>query len=40
MTVAIEAVGGRIAVVPGVSGKSAGEATRWAEQAAEAARPG
>ena len=40
VTVAIEAVGGRIAVVPGVSGKSAAEAVRWAEQAAEAGAAG
>jgi dihydrodipicolinate synthase/N-acetylneuraminate lyase len=33
---AVAAVGGRIPVVPGVSGKSAAEARRWAEQAAEA----
>lgn len=39
VTVAIEAVGGRIPVVPGVSGKSAREATRWAQQAAEAGAP-
>ena len=40
VTVAIEAVGGRIAVVPGVSGKSAADATRWAEQAAAAGAAG
>ena len=40
VTVAIEAVGGRIAVVPGVSGKSAREATQWAEQAAKAGAAG
>lgn len=34
--VAITAVGGRVPVVPGVSGKSAAEARRWAEQAAQA----
>ncbi|MGE5287910.1 MAG: dihydrodipicolinate synthase family protein [Micromonosporaceae bacterium] len=33
---AIAAAGGRVPVVPGVSGKSAPEARRWAEQAAEA----
>ena len=33
---AIAAVGGRVPVVPGVSGKSAAQARRWAEQAAEA----
>jgi dihydrodipicolinate synthase/N-acetylneuraminate lyase len=36
---AIAAVGGRIPVVPGVSGKSAAEARRWAEQAAQAGAP-
>jgi dihydrodipicolinate synthase/N-acetylneuraminate lyase len=36
VTTAVAAVGGRIPVVPGVSGRSAAEARRWAEQAAEA----
>jgi dihydrodipicolinate synthase/N-acetylneuraminate lyase len=40
VTVAIEAVGGRIAVVPGVSGKSAREAVRWADQAVAAGAAG
>jgi 4-hydroxy-tetrahydrodipicolinate synthase len=35
----IAAVGGRIPVVPGVSGKSAAEARHWAEHAAEAGAP-
>src|ERR1700749_3980787 len=39
VTVAIEAVDGRIPVVPGVSGKSAREAVSWAEQAAAAGAP-
>jgi 1-pyrroline-4-hydroxy-2-carboxylate deaminase len=33
VTAAVDAVGGRVDVVPGVSGKSAAEASRWAEQA-------
>lgn len=33
---AVAAAGGRVPVVPGVSGKSAAEACRWAEQAAAA----
>jgi 1-pyrroline-4-hydroxy-2-carboxylate deaminase len=36
---AVDAVGGRADVVPGVSGKSAAEATRWAEQARAAGAP-
>src|SRR6201986_4895722 len=40
VTVAIEAVDGRIPVVPGVSGKSAREAVGWAEQAATAGAAG
>jgi 1-pyrroline-4-hydroxy-2-carboxylate deaminase len=36
---AMEAVGGRADVVPGVSGKSAAEASRWAEQARAAGAP-
>ena len=36
VTAAVTAAGGRVPVVPGVSGKSAAEACRWAAQAAEA----
>ena len=36
VTTAIDAAGGRVPVVPGVSAKSGPEARRWAEQAAEA----
>lgn len=36
VTAAVDAVGGRAAVVPGVSGRSGTEARRWAEHAAEA----
>ncbi|MGH3321055.1 MAG: dihydrodipicolinate synthase family protein [Streptosporangiaceae bacterium] len=36
---ALAAAGDRATVVPGVSGKSAGEARRWAEHAAEAGAP-
>lgn len=36
VTTAVAAAGGRVPVVPGVSGKSAREACRWATQAAEA----
>jgi dihydrodipicolinate synthase/N-acetylneuraminate lyase len=36
---AVAAVGGRADVVPGVSGKSAAEASRWAEQARAAGAP-
>ncbi|GAA5198755.1 dihydrodipicolinate synthase family protein [Rugosimonospora acidiphila] len=36
VTTAISAVAGRAPVVPGVSGRGAGEAVRWTEQAAEA----
>jgi 1-pyrroline-4-hydroxy-2-carboxylate deaminase len=36
---AMEAVGGRADVVPGVSGKGAAEASRWAEQARAAGAP-
>ena len=36
---AVTAAGGRVPVVPGVSGKSAAEACRWAEQAAAAGAP-
>jgi dihydrodipicolinate synthase/N-acetylneuraminate lyase len=36
VTTAVAAVGGRIPVIPGVSGRSAAEARHWAEQAAEA----
>jgi 1-pyrroline-4-hydroxy-2-carboxylate deaminase len=39
VTTAIAAAGGRVPVVPGVSGKSAAEACRWATQAAEAGAP-
>lgn len=39
VTAAVDAVGGRADVVPGVSGKSASEATRWAEQARAAGAP-
>ncbi len=39
VTTAIAAADGRVPVVPGVSGKSAGEACRWATQAAEAGAP-
>jgi 1-pyrroline-4-hydroxy-2-carboxylate deaminase len=36
---AVAAAAGRAPVIPGVSGKSAAEAVRWAEQAAEAGAP-
>jgi dihydrodipicolinate synthase/N-acetylneuraminate lyase len=36
VTTAVAAAGGRVPVVPGVSGKSAAEACRWTEQAAAA----
>lgn len=36
---AVGAVGTRVAVVPGVSGKSGGDARRWAEHAARAGAP-
>jgi 1-pyrroline-4-hydroxy-2-carboxylate deaminase len=36
---AVTAAQGRVPVIPGVSGKSAAEACRWAEQAAEAGAP-
>src|SRR5215470_5526432 len=36
VTTAVAAVGGRVPVVPGVSGRGSGEAVRWAEHAAEA----
>lgn len=36
---AVEAVGRRVAVVPGVSGRTAVEASRWAEQARELGAP-
>lgn len=36
---AVDAVGSRAVVVPGVSGKSAAEAAQWAEQAREAGAP-
>jgi 1-pyrroline-4-hydroxy-2-carboxylate deaminase len=39
VTAAMEAVGGRADVVPGVSGKGAAEASRWAEQARAAGAP-
>jgi len=39
VTTAIAAADGRVPVVPGVSGKSAGESCRWATQAAEAGAP-
>lgn len=39
VTTAIAAADGRVPVVPGVSGKSAAEACRWASQAAEAGAP-
>jgi 1-pyrroline-4-hydroxy-2-carboxylate deaminase len=39
VTAAVDAVGGRASVVPGVSGKSAAEAARWAEQAKAAGAP-
>lgn len=39
VTAAVEAIGGRAAVVPGVSGKGAAEACRWAEQASTAGAP-
>jgi dihydrodipicolinate synthase/N-acetylneuraminate lyase len=39
VTTAVTAAAGRAPVIPGVSGKSAAEARRWAEQAAEAGAP-
>jgi 4-hydroxy-tetrahydrodipicolinate synthase len=39
VTAAVDAVGSRADVVPGVSGKSAAEASRWAEQARAAGAP-
>lgn len=39
VTAALGAAGSRVAVVPGVSGKSGAEARRWAEQAAQAGAP-
>jgi 4-hydroxy-tetrahydrodipicolinate synthase len=39
VTAAMTGVGGRIPVVPGVSGKTGSEARRWADHAAEAGAP-
>ncbi|HZR51605.1 MAG TPA: dihydrodipicolinate synthase family protein [Streptosporangiaceae bacterium] len=39
VTAALAGAGGRIPVVPGVSGKSGAEARRWAEHAAQAGAP-